>query len=264
MTGNEDGLSPSGDDARQAREVAQASDAAPSSVPGAIGESLAAAAKKAGIGQLAEDAPTGRALLGALGGIRGLAETIIPGLVFLVLYTFTVNVPLSIGASVAVAVVFTIVRLVGRTPVTQAIAGLIGVGASAILALITGKGEDNFLLGLWTNAAYGAALLISVLVGWPLIGLAVGYLTGDGLAWRKNKGQYRAMQALTLGWCLLFAARLVVELPLYFAHTTQATEALALVKLLMGVPLYAPLLLVSWFIVRAVFHLGDPKKADGA
>jgi hypothetical protein len=251
MSGKKDERSPSGDDA------------APS-IPGAIGESLAAAAKKSGIGQLAEGgAPTGRALLGALGGIRGLAETIIPGLVFLVLYTFTENVPVSIGASVAVAVAFTIVRLVGRTPVTQAMAGLIGVGASAILALITGRGQDNFILGLWTNAAYGAALLISVLVGWPLIGLVVGYLTGDGLAWRKNRGRYRAMQALTLGWCLLFAARLVVELPLYFANTPGAISALALAKLLMGVPLYAPLLLVSWFIVRAVFDLGDAKKDDG-
>jgi hypothetical protein len=251
MSGKKDERSPSGDDA------------SPTSIPGAIGESLAAAAKKSGIGQLAEGgAPTGRALLGALGGIRGLVETIIPGLVFLVLYTFTENVPVSIGASVAVAVVFTIIRLVGRTPVTQAMAGLIGVGASAILALITGRGQDNFILGLWTNAAYGAALLISVLVGWPLIGLAVGYLTGDGLAWRKNRGRYRAMQALTLGWCLLFAARLVVELPLYFANTPEATSALALTKLLMGVPLYAPLLLVSWFIVRAVFDVGDAKKDD--
>jgi hypothetical protein len=252
MTGKRDERPPSSDEPRE------------TSVPGAIGESLAAAAKKAGIGQLAQGgAPTGHALLGALGGIRGLAETIIPGLVFLVLYTFTVNVPLAVGASVAVAVVFTIVRLVGRTPVTQAMAGLIGVGASAILALITGRGEDNFLLGIWTNAAYGGALLISVVVGWPLIGLAVGYLTGDGLAWRKNKGRYRAMQALTLGWFLLFAARLAVQVPLYLAHTPAATEALAITKLLMGVPLYAPLLLVSWFIVRAVFNLGNAKKDDG-
>jgi hypothetical protein len=54
----------------------------------------------------------------------------------------------------------------------------------------------------------------------------------------------------------------VVELPLYFANTPEATSALALTKLLMGVPLYAPLLLVSWFIVRAVFDVGDAKKDD--
>jgi hypothetical protein len=219
-----------------------------------IGESIAAAARKSGLGQLADDdASTGAALLGALGGVRGLLETILPGLVFLVLFTFTQNVPLSIGCSVAVAVVFTAVRIIGKTPVTQAMAGLIGVGVSAILALVTGRGEDNFILGIWTNAAYAAGILISMLVRWPVIGLAAGYLMGDGVAWRHEKRKYRVMQALTLLWFLLFAARLVVQVPLYLAHTDAATSALALTKLLMGVPLYAPLLLVTWFVVKGQF-----------
>lgn len=228
-------------------------------VAASIGESLARAARKSGLGQLTEgETPTGTALLGALGGVRGLAETILPGLVFLILFTFTQNVPLSIGCSVLVAVIFTVVRIVGKTPVTQAIAGLIGVGVSAILALITGRGEDNFLLGIWTNAAYGAALLISILVRWPLIGLAAGYLMGDGLAWRSVRSKFRVMQALTFLWFLLFAARLLVQVPLYLAHTPEATSALALTKLLMGVPLYAPLLLVTYFVVRGQFPQKTP------
>ncbi|WP_285116444.1 DUF3159 domain-containing protein [Leifsonia sp. fls2-241-R2A-40a] len=230
----------------------------------ALGDSIAAAARRSGLGQLADtDASTGTALLGALGGVRGLLETILPGLVFLILFTFTQNVPLSIGCSVAVAVVFTVVRIVGKTPVTQALAGLIGVGISAILALITGRGEDNFLLGIWTNAAYAAGILISMLVRWPIIGLAAGYLMGDGVAWRNDKRKYRVMQALTLLWFLLFAARLVVQVPLYLAHTDAATSALALTKLLMGVPLYAPLLLVTWFVVKGQFPqkpaAGEPR-----
>ncbi|WP_158864536.1 DUF3159 domain-containing protein [Leifsonia sp. AG29] len=222
--------------------------------PAGLSESIAAAARRSALGRLAGDeAPTGRALLGALGGIRGLCETVLPGLVFLIVFTFTQSVPLSIGLSVLVAVVFTALRLVGRTPVTQAIAGLIGVGLSAILALITGRGEDNFLLGIWTNAAYAAALLISMLVRWPIIGLAAGYLMGDGVAWRSIRAKFRVMQALTFLWLLLFAARLLVQVPLYLAHTDAATSALALTKLLMGVPLYAPLLLVTWFVVKQQF-----------
>lgn len=220
----------------------------------ALSDSIAAAARRSGLGQLADaDATTGTALLGALGGIRGLCETILPGLVFLILFTFTQNVPLSIICSVAVAALFTVARIIGKTPVTQAMAGLIGVGISAILALITGRGEDNFLLGIWTNAAYAAGILISMLIRWPVIGLAAGYLMGDGVAWRADKRKYRVMQALTLLWFLLFAARLVVQVPLYLAHTDAATSALALTKLLMGVPLYAPLLLITWFVVKAQF-----------
>lgn len=228
------------------------------SVPSAFGQSLAAAAKRSGLGQVAEgDTPNGTVLLAAMGGIRGLAETILPGLVFLVIYTFTRDVPISLGASVAVAVVFTIVRLIGRSPVTQAVAGLIGVGASAVLALITGRGSDNFVLGLVTNGAYAFALLVSILVRWPLIGVAVGYLMGEGLAWKKDRTKYRALQWLTVGWLALFVLRLAVQVPLYFADNV---EGLAITKLLMGIPLYAPLVLLSWLIVRSVYQL---KPASG-
>lgn len=232
----------------------------PSDVPTALGEGLAAAARKSGLAQLTDsEVPTGRAMLGALGGVRGLAETILPGLVFLVIYTFTKNVPLSLGASVAVAVVFTIIRLIGRTPVTQAIAGLLGVAASAVLALLTGRGEDNFVPGLLTNGAFGLALLVSILVGWPLIGLAAGFLMDAGVSWRTNRSRFRIMQLVTVVWLLMFAARLAVELPLYFAHNI---EGLAIAKLLMGLPLYAPLLLVTWFVVRSVFAPDRPTRAE--
>lgn len=233
-------------------------------VASTLGESLAKAARNSGMGQLVDgETPTGTALLSALGGVRGLLESILPGLVFLILFTFTQNVPLSIVVSVAVAVVFTVVRIVGKTPVTQALAGLIVVGISAILALITGRGEDNFVLGIWLNAAYAAALLISILVRWPLIGLAAGYLMGDGLAWRSVKSKLRVMQALTFLWFLLFAVRLLVQVPLYFAHTDAATSALALTKLLLGVPLYAPLLLITWFVVKKQFPQTPATKPQG-
>ena len=107
----------------------------------------------------------------------------------------------------------------------QAVAGLIGVGVSAALALFTGRAEDNFLFGIGLNSVYVAALLVSMLVRWPLIGLASGYLMGDGLAWRKDRAKFRVMQALTSCWFLLFAARLLFELPLYLA-TDAATTGL--------------------------------------
>jgi hypothetical protein len=72
------------------------------------------------------------------------------------------------------------------------------------------------------------------------------------------------MQALTFLWFLLFAARLVVELPLYLAHTDAATTGLGIAKLLMGVPLYAPLLLVTWFVVRGLYGVGKPATGEGS
>lgn len=218
---------------------------------GEFGRQLAAAAERAGLGGLARDETlTGRDLLGALGGVRGLAEAILPGLVFLVVYTFTKELVPALAASLGLAVVFTVVRLVRRSGPTQAIAGLIGVGASAALALWTGRAEDNYVLGFYTNAAYAVALLVSLLVRWPLIGVIVGFLVGDGTAWRTERRKLRAMQFLTLVWLGLFAARLIVQVPFYFAGNV---EALGATRLLMGVPLYALVLVFTWLVVRAVY-----------
>lgn len=217
---------------------------------GEFGRQVAAAAERSGLGLARGETLTGRDLLGALGGVRGLAEAILPGLVFLVVYTFTRELVPSLAASLGLAVAFTIVRLARRSSPTQAIAGLIGVAASAALALWTGRAEDNYVLGFYTNAAYGLALLISLLVGWPLLGLIVGFLMGDGIAWRSDRRKLRAMQLLTLIWLGLFVARLVVQVPFYFAGNV---EALGAMRLLMGVPLYALVLVFSWLVVRVVY-----------
>jgi hypothetical protein len=228
---------------------------------------LAGAAEKAGLGRIARDESlSAKDMLAALGGIRGLAEAVLPGLAFLIVYTITVdprseNVGLvdlvpALVASVGLAAVFTIIRLVTRTPPTQAFAGLIAAGASAALVLITGRGEDNFVLGLITNLAYGAALLVSILVRWPLLGLAVGFLMGDGLAWKHDRRKYRTLTLVTWCWFALFALRLAVQAPLYFAGNI---EWLGITKLLMGVPLYAILLVVSWLLVRTVYPAAHAK-----
>ena len=89
--------------------------------------------------------------------------------------------------------------------------------AAAALALFTGRGQDNFVWGFVTNAVYGTAFLVSALIGWPLIGLAVGFLMGEGTAWRGDKRKRRAFFWLAIAWAALFAPRLAVQLPLYFA-----------------------------------------------
>lgn len=220
-----------------------------------IGRQLAAAAERSGLGRIARDETlTPADLVGALGGIRGLAEAILPGLVFLVVYTFTRELVWALAASLGLAIVFTVARLATRSQPTQAIAGLIGVAASAALSLWTGRAEDNYVIGFYTNAAYAIAILISLIVRWPLVGLIVGFLMGDGTAWREQRRKYRAMQLLTLVWLGMFVARLVVQVPFYFAGNV---EALGATRLLMGVPLYALLLVFSWLVVRVVYPARD-------
>jgi hypothetical protein len=214
-------------------------------------EAFAQAARNAGIGQVAPgETPTGSSLLRAIGGVRGLIESILPGLGFLVLYTFTKNLPLAVIAPIAVSVVFVVVRLVTRSAVMPAIAGLVGVGVSAALALFTGRAEDNFLLGIVINVVCLVVLLVSLVVRRPLIGVIVGLLANDPGGYRADRAKGRVVLVATWCWVGLFAIRLIAEMPLYFAGET---ELLGSVKLILGVPFYAIVLWVTWLLVRAAY-----------
>jgi hypothetical protein len=221
-----------------------------------LGAALGGAAKRAGLDP-AEGKSAGHVVWHAMGGWRGILESVLPTLAFVILFTVTLdpgtnqgNLWLSLGVSVGIALIFTIVRLVTKSPPAAAIGGLIAVVAAAALALLTGRGVDNFVPGLLTNAVYGTVLLVSALVGWPLIGLAAGWLMNDGTHWRQNRRRRRAFFWLTIMWSGLFFARLAVQLPLYL---TDNTTALGTLKLLMGLPLFAPLVAITWLAVRALY-----------
>ena len=237
-------------------EDAAGDDATEPSASGTLGAALGAAARRAGLDPAA-DASTGHVVWRAMGGWRGILESVLPSLIFVVVFTVTYdpatnsgNLPLSLGLSVGLAAIFTIVRLATRSPASAAIGGLIATVGAALLSLWTGRGQDNFIWGFVTNSAYGGAFLISALIGWSLIGLAVGYLMGEGTAWRADKRKRRAFFWLAIAWAALFAARLIVQLPLYFAGDVTALGTL---KLIMGLPLFAPLVAVTWLAVRALY-----------
>ena len=226
-----------------------------------LGAALGDAARRAGLDPAAE-ASTGHVVWRAMGGWRGILESVLPGLVFIIVWTLTVDpdtgqadLLLSLGLSVGLAAVFTLIRLIQRGPAGAAIGGLIATGAAAALALLTGRGQDNFLWGFATNAVYGTAFLVSALIGWSLIGLAVGFLMGEGTAWRRDTRKRRVFFWLAIAWASLFALRLLVQVPLYLAGDVTA---LGTTKLIMGLPLFAPMVAVTWLAVRALYPSSKP------
>lgn len=187
----------------------------------------------------------------AMGGILGIFETIVPGIAFILVYALTFDPWLSIGISVGISVLFTLYRLVRKQAPTQALVGLIGAIASAVLAILSGRPEDNFIVGFVTNAVYGGVFLLSVLVGRPLVGVIVAMVRGESATWRSNKHHVRAYTAVTLLWVGMFALRLLVEVPLYFSGNIAA---LATTKLALGLPLYVPVLAITWLIIRSLYR----------
>lgn len=188
-------------------------------------------------------------VLKSAGGVQGIAESIMPGLVFLICFTATRELTLSLIAALAMAAVFTVVRLVQRRPLTQAIAGVVGVGISAWVANTTGKAEDFYVPGFFTNAAYIVALVISIAVKWPVAGLLFGFLRNEGLEWRRSPARLKAYRLGTWIVVSVLVLRLFVQVPLYFMGE-EGLAGLATTRLIMGAPLYILGLWVAWLITR--------------
>jgi len=196
------------------------------------------------------ETPKPEALWAAVGKTRGVVEALLPGIGFLVVYTLTGDVVWSVSAPVAVAVLFILARLVQRSPVMPAAAGLVGIAASAGVALFSGRAEDNFILGFVTNGVWVVGLLVSLIVRKPLVGVIAGVLVSD-TQWHQTPATKRIAAITTWMWVGVFSLRLIVQLPLYFAGSVAT---LALAKLVMGIPLYAIALWFTWLLMRAAYR----------
>lgn len=243
--------------------------AAPEALDGAGGAapetpSLMSLAEEIAAKSSLERTPSGHIdLLKAAGGWRGIAESVLPGLVFLIVFTLTrasqsddvaavapnQGLVYALIAAVGVSAVFMLVRLVQKSPATQAFAGVAGVALSAVLALTTGKAENFYLWGFITNAGYIVGMVASILLRWPALGLLFGYARNEGLRWRGDVERRRAYAAATWIVVGVMGLRLLVQFPLYLA---SQVDALGATRLIMGVPLYALGLWVAWLISRPV------------
>lgn len=194
-------------------------------------------------------------LADAVGGVRGVVESVLPGLVFVVIYVAVRELTPALVASLAAALVAVVIRLVQRTPVTQALGGVLGIGIGVVWAWRSGEAQNFFAWGIWVNVAWCAGALLSILLRWPFIGVVVSLLRGEGMDWRTGtdddaRGLRRRYTWATWIWVVLFGGRLAVQLPLYL-RGEEAVGWLGAAKLAMGVPLFALALWLTWLLVRA-------------
>lgn len=202
--------------------------------------------------------------LEAIGGWRGLIESVAPTVLFLAVYVLRDDLNLALIISVGVAVALIALRAVQRISVTPALGGLIGIALSALIAWRSGEASNFFVTGLITNAAYLLVLTISVVVKWPLLGVIIGFFRGDATKWRTDPSQKRTRARyyqVTLLWIFLFAARLVVQLPMYLAN---ATEPLGVARLVMGVPFFGLTAWFSWLLIKDLPPVADGESDDDA
>jgi len=250
-----------------------------------LAEPLRSGADRAGVKGLGRaidaglkgEAISARGVLDAIGGLRGVIESLLPALIFLIVFVVTRNAIVAAIAPVCIAAVALVWRLLKREPLVSALSGLIGVAVCAAAVLLTGEGRSYFVPGFWINGAWIAAHAISLAVGWPILGLLLGFLRGSLTEWRSSQLLRRASALCTGVWIAIFAARLAVQIPLYIAAgvpdstadstgaTAGALEALGIARLVMGVPLFALAILFTWLVLaRVSAQVPVPEKETGS
>lgn len=187
----------------------------------------------------------------AVGGWRGIAESVIPTMLFIIVYAITPELGPALIVALASSVLLIIVRVLQHMDPTPALGGLFAVAFSAFIAWRTGQASDFFIWGIFVALGYFVVLLISLLVKWPLMGLLIGFLRGDATGWRKDFKSVTAKRYtfITILWTALFGVRAAVQIPLYIA---DATDALGIAKLALGIPLFALVAWFSWLLVRGL------------
>lgn len=186
-------------------------------------------------------AVTEAALFEAFGGLRGMIETVLPGLLFVTIFTINKNLHWSAIAALAVSLVLLVVRLAMRDTVKHAFSGVFGVAFGVVFAMMTGNAKDFYLPGMLYTLGLAVAYIVTTLAGVPLIGLILGPVFKENLSWRtRNPGRKRAYAKSSWAWGLILLAKCAILFPLYWwANTAQLGWVLIALKI-------PPFLLAVW------------------
>ena len=160
-------------------------------------------------------------VIAAIGGVRGVVESMLPGVVFVVLFVVTQNLDLTIGVSAALALAQVVLRLLQRQSVMGALSGLVAVGICLIWAWKSHEARDYYMFGFLTNAIYATVLGVSLIAKVPALGVVIEFIrqlpTEHFKAWFEDwtgdKALKKAYTVITWLWMALFLLRLAVQVP---------------------------------------------------
>lgn len=199
-------------------------------------------------------------LLDSLGGWRGMIDSGLPVVVFVIANSVG-GLRMAIWAAVICGGLLMAVRAVRRESVQQAISGFFGIAIAAFIASRTGEAKGFFLFGIWASFVYAGVFLVSVLVRWPAVGVIWEYVESGNTAWRSRGGLMWVYTWTTLVWTAVFLSRGIVQ---RFLYDEDRTGWLAFARIAMGYPLTLGALGITLLAVRRVRRLTESAPADGA
>ena len=186
-------------------------------------------------------------VLKALGGKKGLIDSGLPAVIFLVTFNVRNDLREAIVAALGLSICLAIFRLVKKDTIQHSISGILGVLICAYFANRSGNASDFYIPKLLTNLAYGTAYLVANLVGWPLMGIVLGPLLGENFEWRKNPERKKVYTRASWIWVAMFFSRIAVQYPIYRSGNVNL---LGTVNLAMGYPLFFATAYGSWLVIK--------------
>lgn len=214
---------------------------------------------RTGVAALTQAGDGDFSVIEAIGGPRGVVESMLPGFVFVVMFVVTSDLRLTVMVSAILAVVQVLARLVQRQSVMGALSGLVSVAICLVWAWHSHEARNYYMFGFITNAVYIVLLGISLIARVPGLGLVVEFFRSlptehfhDWFrGWMDDKPLKRAYMTITALWVGVFALRLLVQVPLYLS---DQVAWLGTARLLMGIPFWALAIWVSYLIVATPMH----------
>jgi len=201
-------------------------------------------------------------LSNALGGWRGMVDSGLPSIAFLLAYLGSShNLKLSIEVALATGVVLTVERIARRKSLQQVLSGGLGLAVSAYITSRSGHAQNFFLPGILTNLGYFVVCLTSLIVKRPVLGYVISGLKGQTTSWVQDTAMHRLYSTVTLLWVIVFGLRVGIMLPLYLAG---AVAALGIVKLVLGWPLYLLGIYATVRVLKASSSVGEENLKQGS
>lgn len=214
---------------------------------------------RTGVAALTQAGDGDFSVIEAIGGPRGVVESMLPGFVFVVMFVVTSDLRLTVMVSAILAVVQVLARFVQRQSVMGALSGLVSVAICLVWAWHSHEARNYYMFGFITNAVYIVLLGISLIVRVPGLGLVVEFIRSlptehlhDWFrGWMDDRPLKRAYMTITALWVGVFALRLLVQVPLYLS---DRVAWLGTARLLMGIPFWALAIWISYLIVATPMH----------
>ena len=195
----------------------------------------------------APESKLGHPLAALLGGPRGAVASMLPPVIYVVVYFATgSDLTAAVISALTIGVVLARLRLTRRKKPVRIVGALLVVVLAATVAHHTVNFTSYFWPLVLANVASALAFAFSILIRLPLLGVIVGPITGKGMKWRKDPDLLRACAKACWLWVLLNVVRAAVQIPLIQGEDLWALAAIRPIFSVMVLDI----ILWSWRIIN--------------